>query len=150
MLTDNFKATAAAINDAVPNLDVYTLLNLTQKVVDINTVALPVKFSHDALVEAALGSGRVLEALQRDQKILAIKELRFLTNAGLKDTKDAIEDYRVNIYRIPGGKDIPVPDGDYCCVDCNGPLAYPPLDELYPLAREPLSSWERDLFVKND
>jgi len=54
--------------------------------------------THDLLVGRALGSTEVIQFLRDGKKIAAIKELRTITSCGLKEAKDAVEDYRVDAY----------------------------------------------------
>lgn len=56
---------------------------------------------HEELVKVALNNGLVIDNLQTGRKIQAIKELRDATRCGLKEAKDAVEDYRVSAYYNP-------------------------------------------------
>lgn len=91
-------------------MDFRTALVLVNKVIsenyaslDLNTqIALADAFvahtnlsPHDALVQRALASTTVMDLMHEGKKIGAIKELRTISNAGLKEAKDAVEDHRV-------------------------------------------------------
>jgi len=55
---------------------------------------------HEKLVLLALNSHNVIDFMGRGQKIQAIKELRFISNCGLKEAKDACDDPRVMAYFV--------------------------------------------------
>lgn len=59
------------------------------------------KYSHDDLVNACFASVTIMDYIKADQKIKAIKELRALSGSGLREAKDACEDYRLASYYPP-------------------------------------------------
>lgn len=87
MLTTEFKRVAKILSENLPGTDVYTLLELTDKVVSV--------FHAKDLVSSALYDAQIVQFCADNQKMNAIKRLRALTSCGLKDAKEAIEDERV-------------------------------------------------------
>ena len=57
--------------------------------------------SHEGRVAVCLGSPTIINFMQDGKKIHAIKELRQITGCGLREAKDAVEDYRVYRYWRP-------------------------------------------------
>lgn len=53
------------------------------------------RFDHDDLVNVALNNSVVMQYVADGKKINAIKELRAVSRAGLKESKEAVEDQRV-------------------------------------------------------
>lgn len=47
--------------------------------------------------EAILDTDEIINMMKRNEKIALIKELRFVSNLGLKDTKDLVEKYQIQI-----------------------------------------------------
>ena len=99
----NFKTIAFALRDYVSGTyDLLAAAEAVERVLPGLDVPVPAPvpqedFSHDALVSRVLANGNILGFLLNHQKISAIKELRFDTDAGLKQSKDAVEDYRVDV-----------------------------------------------------
>ena len=92
-MTD-FRTVARALQPYIS--DTYDLLNAADAVLTaMSTPAMPDKPTHEDLVAIALDSESVMNFIRDEQKINAIKELRSLTRCSLKETKDAVEDYRV-------------------------------------------------------
>lgn len=88
--------------------DVWDLLDATDAVLSLTPapVAGPDEnsrvWTHEGRVVRALMTPSVVRALQEGKKINAIKELRAVTNCGLKEAKDAIEDPHVTaVYPYP-------------------------------------------------
>lgn len=124
---------ADMMNDAGITFDVYQLLNMVDVMVQAGmSFAEPVEnvpgqtdWRHEYLVSLACRSHHVLEMVQADRKILAIKELRLIMqnddslptpqSGWLKPAKDAIEDSRVttaaslwsNPWAVESGRDEP-------------------------------------------
>jgi len=101
--SDHFKATARTLADHLSaagiTYDVYSLLNLTDSLVGLSFIdpSLPTpEQSHDARVLSAIQDREVMQQMHDGKKISAIKELRRITNCGLKEAKDAVEDSRVS------------------------------------------------------
>lgn len=103
MTTSHFKNAAKTLNTAAGNagvfLSVYDLLNLTEALIDLGAVFdenyTQSLTDHDKRVMAALTSPEVMKHMRDGKKIHAIKELRLITQCGLKEAKDAVEDDRV-------------------------------------------------------
>jgi ribosomal protein L7/L12 len=109
MVSQDFKAfthkVSTALTDNNVHVDVYTLLGIADALF-VEPVA---ETPHDALVRQALedpghlltdyagnqDNTTVLEFLQDNKKINAIKRLRLIAGSGLKESKEAIEDERV-------------------------------------------------------
>lgn len=97
------KFLAAAAERAGIVLDVYALLNLTDHLVtarinfdEFPPSAVPPLTYAETLVQSALSSSNCMRYMRKQQKINAIKELRLITGCGLKEAKDAVEDFRVD------------------------------------------------------
>lgn len=58
-------------------------------------------YPHENLVKIAMNSGAVVAAMVNGKKIEAIKELRSLTNCGLREAKDAVESPELLAYVGP-------------------------------------------------
>lgn len=98
---DVTKTLAIACGNAGVTLDVYSLLNLSEALIDMGFDAndrAPEQSEHDMLVEAAMGCHEAVASYNDGKKILAIKAVRALTGAGLKAAKDAVEDDRFGIH----------------------------------------------------
>lgn len=96
------KNLAAAVERAGVVLDVYSLLNLTDHLVtakvnfdEFPPSAVPPLTYAESLVQSALGSSDCMRYMRVHQKINAIKALRSITGCGLKEAKNAVEDFRV-------------------------------------------------------
>lgn len=83
---------AKAIEDIIPNLDG---IKSPDGIATYSMTEHRWIYQHDYLVTLCLGSNKIMEYVKLGQKISAIKELRNLTNAGLKQSKEAVEDRRV-------------------------------------------------------
>lgn len=95
-----FTATVRAIQNVLPNTDIYTTLQLADEIHRVHSMPVtdhdaPTFDSHESRVQAALGSDAVLNHLHYGKKVYAIKELRLITGAGLLEAKQAVEDARV-------------------------------------------------------
>lgn len=76
--------------------DSWTLINAADAVVEaLNPTEVKTYDTHDDIVKAALASNEVMGFVADNKKIYAIKELRSITGRSLKETKDAVEDWRV-------------------------------------------------------
>jgi ribosomal protein L7/L12 len=103
--TAQFTATVRAVKTALDKqgvyLDVYALLAVADEVCRVHdmpvTEAEISPTEHDKRVALALNSEEIAHLLANDRKILAIKELRYLTGCGLREAKDAIEDPRLEV-----------------------------------------------------
>ena len=96
---NTFKDAGRALSVNLPNLTfsevVVVLETLNPWMVTTGQEQAPGETTRDWLVRRALDSTKVMDAVRDNKKINAIKELRSITSAGLKDAKEAVEDYRV-------------------------------------------------------
>ena len=83
----DFHHVAVTLNHHISGVGLNTALSLH--------AALFTPEGHEGFVMKALNTPDVLQEVVAGRKILAIKNLRAATGAGLKETKDAIEDRRV-------------------------------------------------------
>lgn len=113
-MSNRFRTVALALRSHVS--DTYNLLAAADAIValdDTIEVARPVikspdggatynwdsgrwDFSHGHLVDIAKTDGQILASLDNNKKIEAIKRLRAVAHCGLREAKDAVEDYRVD------------------------------------------------------
>lgn len=101
MSSENFKTAARDLAKTLDSIgityDVYMLLTLTDALMAKGFAPTPDYSTHAGRVQAALNDPEVMQHMYEGKKINAIKRLRTLTLAGLKDAKDAVEDDRVGI-----------------------------------------------------
>ncbi len=102
MTNTHFKNSVLALSNAASNvgvfLNTYELLNLAEALVEAGVnFAEPTTIgsTHETRVRDALNNAEVMQHMRDGKKISAIKALRLLTNCGLKEAKDAVEDSRV-------------------------------------------------------
>lgn len=101
MPSDLFRTVALALRSHIS--DTYSLIEATDAVLAVvPTYSAPAAAApsttyhgHESYVEVALNNPVVLGYLVASRKINAIKALRTATGCGLRDAKDAVEDYRV-------------------------------------------------------
>lgn len=102
----DFHTFALAVERNVGSITLGTALNLfadlgLSDAPTLNPDTLRYEYTHEALVRKALATPAVVVAMNRSQKIVAIKELRAVTGCGLKQAKDAVEDNRVMQHYTP-------------------------------------------------
>lgn len=116
MTNNRFRSVAFALRSYIS--DTYNLLDAADAIVALDSEIEPFRpvikspdgravynwslghwtFDHNGLVDIALNNSDILEFMLDNKKIHAIKELRGRTFAGLKESKEAIEDGRVTDY----------------------------------------------------
>ena len=93
-MSEQFATVVRALSTHIDNS--WTLINAADAVVAaLNPTEVKTYNTHDERVQAALLSREVMGFVADNKKIHAIKELRSITGSGLKEAKDAIEDWRV-------------------------------------------------------
>lgn len=163
-ISSTFRTLAFALRN-VPGLDTYGVLNaadavestveglVAQGVEDYKRTIVPLtdeygrtNYTQDVLNAAAAGCGKALVESAAGRKINAIKEVRTLTNCGLKGAKDAVESVTyINALKFFNQARLDRDEAEraeaqerrdsWCCEDCHGP--------------EPLAEWERELLSGN-
>jgi len=86
----NFRDSFHTIAAMVPTLDAPTVYALAEKLAEPEVPLVNIA-DKESLGHFALSVPAVVAAAQADQKIVAIKHLRAVTQCGLKEAKDAVE-----------------------------------------------------------